>query len=114
MGNQMIDAAAMGSPKVAAVATLTSVTPANPVLFTTYELPPEAEVAAAQMRAQANSCKHQIWQVGPRGCLTASRVGKSPARAHMPCTPRVHQHCLTQFPSPPGPACPSCHTAYCQ
>ena len=63
MGNQMIDAAALGGPKVAAVATLVSVCPVTPFLFTTYELPPEVEPLAAALRAGPASSRHLIWQV---------------------------------------------------
>lgn len=66
MGNQLIDAAALGAPKVAAVATLVSCCPVTPFLFTSYELPPEVAPAAAAMRACPSSSRHQLWQVG--GC----------------------------------------------
>lgn len=38
LSDQFIDAACLGGPKVATVATLTSVSPATPYLFTNYEL----------------------------------------------------------------------------
>ncbi|KAG2497865.1 hypothetical protein HYH03_004131 [Edaphochlamys debaryana] len=60
--NQLIDAAALGGPKVAAVATLVSLCPVTPFLFTTYELPPESEAAAAAMRCLPASSRHLIWQ----------------------------------------------------
>ncbi|KAG2446236.1 hypothetical protein HXX76_000828 [Chlamydomonas incerta] len=62
IGNQMIDAAALGGPKVAAVATLVSLCPVSPFLFTTYELPPEVEPLAAALRAGPSSSRHLIWQ----------------------------------------------------
>ncbi|GFR41419.1 hypothetical protein Agub_g2103, partial [Astrephomene gubernaculifera] len=62
VGNQLIDAAALGGPKVAAVATLVSVCPVTPFLFTSYELPPEVAPAAAAMRACPSSSRHLIWQ----------------------------------------------------
>ena len=63
VGNQMIDAAALGGPKVAVLSTLTSVSPACPFMFTNYELPPEAQQHAAALRAVSTSSKHLVWQV---------------------------------------------------
>ncbi|GLI68628.1 hypothetical protein VaNZ11_013106, partial [Volvox africanus] len=62
VNNQLIDAAALGAPKVAAVATLVSSCPVTPFLFTSYELPPDVSAAAAAMRACASSSRHLLWQ----------------------------------------------------
>ncbi len=45
------------------MATLVSLSPASPVLFTSYELPPEAEPAAAALRAVPGTSRHLLWQV---------------------------------------------------
>jgi hypothetical protein len=67
----MIDAVALGPvPKVAVVATLTSVMPAVPYVFRSYELPPGSEAEAARIAAYTGSSRFSVWQVGA-GLLTA-------------------------------------------
>ena len=83
MGNQLIDAAPLGGPKVAAVATLVSCCPVTPFLFTSYELPPEVEPAAAAMHACPSSCKHQLWQVGGVGALAAALARRRGGRGSL-------------------------------
>lgn len=60
----MIDAVALGAvPKVAVVATLTSVMPAVPYVFRSYELPPGSEAEAVRMAAYTGSSRFSVWQV---------------------------------------------------
>ncbi|PRW58490.1 phospholipase A I isoform X1 isoform A [Chlorella sorokiniana] len=61
IGDTMIDTAVLG-PKVALVSTLSSLSPAPPFLFRTYQLPPGSEALGAQIGAHAGSCKHPVWQ----------------------------------------------------
>ncbi len=46
------------------MATLASVTPAQPFVFRNYELPLEADELARGMRASMGSSRHYVWQVG--------------------------------------------------
>lgn len=50
--------------QVFGVATLASVTPAQPFVFRNYELPLEADELARGMRASMGSSRHYVWQVG--------------------------------------------------
>ena len=63
VSDQLIDAAVLGGPKVVVVSTLSSVFPATPYVFRSYELPVEAEQHAARIGACAGSSKHLVWQV---------------------------------------------------
>ena len=50
------------------VSTITSVTPAAPFLFRTYELPPETQAKAQQIAACEGSSKFDVWQVCAFAC----------------------------------------------
>ncbi|KXZ56156.1 hypothetical protein GPECTOR_1g133 [Gonium pectorale] len=86
VGNQLIDAAALGGPKVAAVATQVSVAPVTPFLFTSYELPPEVAPTAAAIRACPSSCKHLIWQDGAATANNPAILALQQARLLWPGT----------------------------
>lgn len=44
------------------MSTLSSLSPAPPFVFRTYQLPPGSEALAAQIGGHAGSCKHPVWQ----------------------------------------------------
>eukprot|EP00198_Chlamydomonas_reinhardtii_P013397 XP_001702734.1 predicted protein [Chlamydomonas reinhardtii] len=89
VGNQMIDAAALGGPKVAAVATLVSVCPVTPFLFTTYELPPEAVRAssAAPYYLDDFLCGEDRFQDGAATANNPGILALQQARLLWPNTP---------------------------
>lgn len=58
IGGLYIDSAVHGGPKVFAVSTLTSISPAMPFLFRNYELPVNTEKSQYSM----GSSKYEIWQ----------------------------------------------------
>ncbi len=63
MSDELIDSASIpGIPKVALVATRTSVSPASPFVFRTYELPAGSEQLAAHIAACDGSSRHPTWQ----------------------------------------------------
>lgn len=59
-----VDASWLGGPKVFGCATHTSVSPAQPYVFRTYEFSPDTESRARGKRLalHAGSSKHRIWQ----------------------------------------------------
>lgn len=64
MDDRLIDAAGLGGPKVFGCATESSVSPARPFVFRTYEFPPGAEtiVRAKRLALQVGSSMHHLWQ----------------------------------------------------
>ncbi len=63
LSDHLIDTVSLGAiPKVALVSTLTSVSPAQPYLFRTYELPPGADAAASQIAACGGTSRVSVWQ----------------------------------------------------
>jgi hypothetical protein len=62
--DKLIDSAWLQAPKVFGCATDSSVTPARPFVFRTYEFPPGKETArrAAGLALHAGSSKHRVWQ----------------------------------------------------
>jgi hypothetical protein len=63
ISDQAIDAAMLGGPKVGVVSTITSVTPAAPFLFRSYELPREVAQLSEGIAACEGSSRFEIWQV---------------------------------------------------
>jgi hypothetical protein len=62
LSDAMIDGACLNAPKVALVSALTSMSPAVPFVFRTYELPPAAQALHASICAHPGSSKHAVWQ----------------------------------------------------
>jgi hypothetical protein len=64
VSDTLVDSAWLGAPKVFGCATESSVSPARPFVFRTYEFPPGPEAAgrAASLALHAGSSKHRVWQ----------------------------------------------------
>jgi hypothetical protein len=62
--DMMIDAAWLGGPHVFGCATESSVTPAKPFVFRSYEFPPgqETSLRAKKLAMHAGTSKHKLWQ----------------------------------------------------
>ncbi|KAK9839624.1 hypothetical protein WJX81_001442 [Elliptochloris bilobata] len=62
IGSSMIDTACLDTPKCFVVATLVSMTPAEPFIFRNYEHPAASQRLAEQVCAPPGSSLHQVWQ----------------------------------------------------
>jgi hypothetical protein len=64
MDDRLIDAAWLGGPKVFGCSTESSVSPARPFVFRTYEFPPgdDATARAKRLALHEGSSMHHLWQ----------------------------------------------------